>query len=216
MPNRKSKFCLAFDEVGKGALAGPVVVAGVLVPYTKNIPKRLRGLIIKDSKKMSRLQRNKTASIVRAVTNYGVGLVSAMEIEKIGIAAAVKCAARDAKGNIEKKSKLDYLDLRILVDGKDSWFPGDKPIIDGDNLMWQISLASIIAKVYRDKLMASLALIYPFWQFEKHVGYGTLWHRKMIQKFGLITGLHRFSWCRKIAIKPMQINQNAYHRIKKS
>jgi ribonuclease HII len=191
---------LGFDEVGRGPLAGPVVVACVLNNTYKPIMQP-KDVVIRDSKRMTLLQREKSSAWILSSFPYGIGQVEASEIDKIGISNAVVTAARKAMGDLQTKEGISYTSVKILVDGREEWFPGCKPIIRGDESVPEISMAAIVAKVYRDNLMKNLSLKYPGWGFEQHVGYGTKAHCKMIYAKGLLKGVHRFSFCRSI-VKP--------------
>jgi len=190
---------LGFDEVGRGCLAGPVVVGCVLGNRT-NLFNKPEEIILKDSKKMSRNQRGKTSFWIGNNFAYGLGLSEAWEIDSIGIAGAVRMAAvralAEIKHNFPEDCKGGYM---LQNDGNQSWFDNCAAIIGGDNIVAEISMASIIAKVYRDNLIASLDLKYPGWKFKSHVGYGTAYHIDQIKKYGLLKGIHRISFCRNFS-----------------
>jgi len=189
---------LGFDEVGRGPLAGPVVVACVLSNAKINIPK---DIIIRDSKKMTIRQKEKANIWIRENFNFGIGEISTTLIDQKGISNAVRLAAFLALKDIKNKIKIDIEKTRILIDGRDEWIEGAQSIIHGDDKVKEISMASIIAKVYRDKLMIELAKLYPNWGFDKHVGYGTAWHCQQIKKFGLIAKIHRTTFCHNLIPK---------------
>ncbi len=90
---------------------------------------------------------------------------------------------------------------QIVVDGNEYWFSGCTPIVKGDDLIPAISMASIVAKLHRDTLMSTLSTHYPDWQFEYHVGYGTEYHRRQIAEHGLLSGIHRATFCTRIGRK---------------
>ncbi|PIP53573.1 ribonuclease HII [Candidatus Beckwithbacteria bacterium CG23_combo_of_CG06-09_8_20_14_all_34_8] len=189
---------LGFDEVGRGPLAGPVVVACVLSNEEIKIPK---DIVIRDSKKMTARQKEKANIWIRENYIFGIGQVSANQIDQKGISNAVRLAAFLALKDIKSKSKLDFEKIKLLIDGRDEWIDGSQTIICGDDKINEISMASIIAKVYRDNLMIEIGKQYPVWGFEKHVGYGTAWHCHQIQKNGLIKNLHRTTFCHKLISK---------------
>ncbi len=175
---------IGVDEVGRGCLAGPVVAAAV----------RFKGSLefkVYDSKKISQLKREELTDLIHKNHDYAIGLASVEEIDQINILQASLLAMTRA---IEKLNKNGY----IMVDGNQKlpnlnvrW--DQECIIKGDQKVPQISAASIIAKVYRDKLMADEALAYPNYGFEKHKGYGTAVHRVAIAKHGVLN-LHRKSF----------------------
>lgn len=187
------KSILGFDEVGRGPLAGPVVVAGVYQDTLIQIPKEI---IIRDSKKMTPKQRAKSKIWIKQNFIFGFGQVSSSEIDQIGINKSIKKSANQALQLI--KQQVDILNSQIYVDGRDKWFRNCTTVIKGEDKYSCIAMASIIAKEYRDGLMKKLDSNYPQWQFGKHMGYGTKHHREMIQQNGLIKGLHRKSFCKKL------------------
>ncbi|NMC36524.1 ribonuclease HII [Candidatus Beckwithbacteria bacterium] len=183
---------IGFDEVGRGSLAGPVVVAGV-VDTGLSVPKHI---VIRDSKKMTRLQRQKASNFICQNFAFGIGQATVAEIDKLGISKAVVLAARRARKKIEQSQISE--NITIINDGNLAWFKDGKALVKGDDKVPAISMASIIAKVYRDTLMINLALQFPNWGFERHVGYGTALHRQMIIAHGLLKNIHRKSYCRNI------------------
>lgn len=196
MLNNKNYPVIGLDEVGRGSLAGPVVVGCVFLDKKIEIAEKI---VIRDSKKMSKKQREVSADWLKKHVVYSLGISSSDMIDKLGIVKAVILAAQEARNNISLKlSAIAYKNTQIFVDGNQHWFIDDIPIIKGDQKVLAISMASIIAKVYRDRLLAKYDQKYPNWQFSHHVGYGTKYHRQMIKENGLISGLHRKSFCQKI------------------
>lgn len=188
------KIIIGFDEVGRGSLAGPVVVSCVLGNRKILIPNKV---IIRDSKKMTKNQRERADIFIRKKFIFGIGKVEAREIDNIGINNSIKKAALLALNNLKSKTKINN-NTEFWIDGRDKWIAESKTLISGDNLIPEISMASIIAKVYRDNLMTKLNGKFPEYQFEKHVGYGTKFHREAILKYGMIEKIHRKSFCQKI------------------
>jgi ribonuclease HII len=189
------KQIIGFDEVGRGPLAGPVVVACVLTVKKVKIPDEI---IIRDSKKMTSKQKQKANDWIGKKFQFGIGQVSALQIDQKGISNAVRLAAFKALDNLKQKVKIDFSKTQLLVDGRDEWIEGSQAIVRGDDKIVQISMASIIAKVYRDNLMIKLSQKYSEYGFENHVGYGTAKHMQAIRKYSLIEGVHRKSFCKKI------------------
>jgi ribonuclease HII len=178
------------DEAGRGPLAGPVVAGAVIVRSEKQVVSMVR-----DSKKMSPWQREKALDAIRLQsTAYGIGIVSAQEIDAIGIDAAVKKAMLMALSDTEQNFnlKIDF----VLVDGTRTkpleCYPSER-IKAGDLYHYSISAASVIAKVTRDQMMRDLARQYPLYGFESHVGYGTRKHYEALEKHGPCP-LHRRSF----------------------
>lgn len=174
---------LGVDEVGRGCLAGPVVAGAVI------LGKPIRGL--KDSKKLSKADRSKFDIRIRErALAYGLGWVSAAEIDELGMTRAVALAMERAVSSIT----LPYEE--IIIDGNYNYlrqFARSRCLIKADDIIPAVSAASIIAKVARDAYMTEMAKQYPDYRFESHVGYGTSAHRAALQQFG-ICELHRRSF----------------------
>jgi len=189
------------DEVGRGPLAGPVVAAAVVIQNTKY---KIQDTKIRDSKKLTSKQREKFYKIFKKTDGlkWGIGKVSEKVIDRINILEATKLAMERAVRNLNcklknKNCRVDYL----ILDGKmelDLLLP-QKSIIKGDEKVFSVALASIIAKVTRDRLMCRFAKKYPRYGFDKHKGYGTKDHLKMLKKFGHCQ-IHRKSF------KPLKKN----------
>lgn len=159
------------DEVGRGAWAGPLVAAAVI------LNKKLYGL--RDSKMLSASEREKLAKKIRTSSKWGIGEVSVPELDKLKLTKGTQLAFRRAVRVLS--SKPDF----VLADG----FKFESPIpcraiIKGDVVCSSIAAASIIAKVYRDKLMRKLDKEIKGYGFSKHKGYGTKLHQKRLNKFG--------------------------------
>ncbi len=173
------------DEAGRGPLAGPVVAAACLLPFDLLIPK------VNDSKKLTAKVR---AELFDFLTHhpdirYGIGVIDAAEIDKINIYQATIQAMKKAIEHLS--TQPDYL----LIDGLElfDFAIKNEKIIKGDQKSQSIAAASIIAKEYRDQLMASYHLQWPVYQFDRHKGYGTLAHRQSIEKYGFCP-IHRRSF----------------------
>ncbi|PKM91580.1 ribonuclease HII [Candidatus Falkowbacteria bacterium HGW-Falkowbacteria-1] len=183
------KLIGAIDEVGRGPLAGPVVSACVIIDNTFKISPELEA--IRDSKKLSPKKRQELFPIIKnSVKAVAIGICDNKIIDKINILQATFLSMRKALNTIDLKPDI------ILVDGK---FPIPKidikqeAIISGDNIIFSIAMASIIAKVSRDFMMEEMDKKYPEYFFAKHKGYGTKLHMEMIEKFGPCP-IHRFSF----------------------
>lgn len=192
------KYIIGIDEAGRGPLAGPVSVGVVIVPADFDM-KLLKG--VRDSKKLSELQREvwyKKLKIwgEQKILNYKVCLVSAATIDKLGISYAIRKAIRICLAKLEVNPK----NCSVLLDGSlkaPAEFKNQKTIIGGDDKVKLISLASIAAKVTRDRKMKNLAKIFPSFSFEIHKGYGTALHIKAIRKHGP-SEIHRESFIKNI------------------
>ncbi|MDD2378274.1 MAG: ribonuclease HII [Bacilli bacterium] len=168
------------DEVGRGPLIGPVVAACVVLP--KNFI--LEGL--NDSKKLSEKKRDEFYEyIINNALAYGIGMVSAKEIDEINIYEASKKAMMLAIEEVNKKIKVGH----VLIDAMplDIDIPHTS-IIKGDAKSISIAAASVVAKVTRDRLMYDLDKKYPMYEFGKHKGYPTKKHIEAINKYGLVEG----------------------------
>lgn len=176
------KIVLGTDEVGRGCWAGPLVAGAVIL----NQP--IAGL--RDSKKLSALQRSKLATIINDTATVGLGWVTPQEVDHLGLTKAVGLAMQRAVDQIT--AKFDQL----IVDGNYNYFSHDpraEAMIKADDHIPAVSAASIVAKVARDTFMQEIALQYPHYGFEHHVGYGTAQHLKSLQEHG-ITAIHRLSY----------------------
>lgn len=165
------------DEVGYGALVGDVIAAAVILPVDHGI------VGIKDSKQLTALKREDlfTQICAKAIA-WSVAAASHIEIDKYNILHAALLAMQRAVNTLSVQPN------KVLVDGNrcpDVNFSVEA-IVGGDKTIQQISAASIIAKVWRDRLMVALDAIHPEYGFAKHKGYGTAEHIAAIKKFGPI------------------------------
>jgi len=170
------------DEVGRGAWAGPVVAAAVL------LLNKVEGL--KDSKKLSRSQRQYLSDIIKNNAIIGYGWIEAKEVDDIGLTAAVGRAIRLAVTQI--KVPFD----EIIIDGNFNYLIDDKRsrvVVRADSTVSEVSAASIVAKVARDNFMIKESIKFPEYQFDKHVGYGTALHAELLKLHGP-SSIHRLSF----------------------
>lgn len=176
------------DEAGRGALAGPVVAAAVLLPHDCTIDG------VRDSKLVREPERERLYDAVmeRAVC-WGVGIVGQDVIDRINILQASFLAMRIAV------AEMEILPDYALIDGRDAPDVGVpcQAIISGDALSGAIAAASIIAKVTRDRILRGQHEIMPCYGFDRHKGYGTPEHRRAILEHGA-TGFHRVSFLGKL------------------
>lgn len=179
------RFIAGVDEVGRGCLAGAVVAAAVILDLSKPLPAGLN-----DSKKISAKNRARLDAEIRAsAICFAVAQVEAVEIDRINILQATKKAMMSAVGRLNPAADFLLIDAVQL---KELNLP-QKAIIHGDQISASIAAASVIAKTYRDNLMAELDKIYPQYGFAKHVGYGTKAHFEAIKRHGACP-LHRKSF----------------------
>lgn len=164
------------DEVGRGPLAGPVVVASVVMPHTDFIGG------IKDSKKISEKRREELFEIIKSeAVEYKIESVERDIIDECNILNATKLGMVRAIEEIETKCDL------FLVDGNNIRLATERRVeylVKGDALGYSIGAASILAKVTRDRLMREYDEIYPMYEFAKNKGYGTAAHIDAIKKYG--------------------------------
>ncbi|MBX4189401.1 ribonuclease HII [Candidatus Parcubacteria bacterium] len=194
-------FIVGIDEAGRGPLAGPVSLGAVMVREGFN-KKFFKG--IKDSKKLSVEDRElwfalATEARRRGELDFCVSLISESVIDKHGIAYAVRLGIKRCL----KRLEAPY-DSQIFLDGgikAPEKYVHQTTIIKGDEKVPIISLASICAKVVRDRKMVRLSKTYPEYLFHIHKGYGTLAHREAIKKHGK-SEIHRVSFLRNLTNKP--------------
>ena len=187
------------DEAGRGPLAGPVVVACVVMPKDSMIEG------VNDSKKVSEKKREKLyEQITEEALGYGVGIISQEEIDRINILNATKegltAAIKEMEKDLQEKQRGFEKPEIILVDALtkiDTDHIPYKSIIKGDAKSYSIAAASVVAKVTRDRIMRAWDEVYPMYGFEKHKGYGTAAHIAAIKEYGLCP-LHRRSFVKNI------------------
>jgi ribonuclease HII len=221
--DRQMKYIVGIDEVGRGPIAGPVAVCAFLIkddtflknPTHKKLPK------LKDSKKLTKKQRVTWFNYLKdqkekGFCDYAVSFVSPENIDKFGIVKCIQKALNESLANVTSQNSTNfprftpegpYTDknlqnsasfdsFQIFLDGglhAPVEYINQETIIRGDEIYPVISMASIMAKVSRDRIMINYAKIYPEYGFESHVGYGTKSHYSAIKKHGQTT-IHRKSF----------------------
>ena len=186
------KSICGIDEAGRGPLAGPVVVASVIMPQDSLIEG------INDSKKVSEKKREKLyEQIIEEAVAYGIGIIDQKEIDRVnilnatkeGVTICIKELERDLQTKQRRVTKPDIILVdaltKINTDGISY-----QSIIKGDAKSYSIAAASILAKVTRDRIMKQWDEVYPEYGFAKHKGYGTAMHTAAIKEYG-ICPLHR-------------------------
>ena len=177
---------MGMDEVGRGCLAGPLLV--VAARAKSELPTGL-----KDSKLLSRKQRAEILDLLSICCEFGEGWVKCAEIDKYGLAAGLKLGAARALRDLKVRT-----DEEIIMDGNVNYIPkkfkSAKTVVNADNLISIVSAASIHAKVRRDDFMINLAKRYPAYNFDEHVGYGTKAHLQALEAYGMIRNVHRLSF----------------------
>lgn len=162
------------DEAGRGPLAGPLVCASVVLK--KNV--KLAG--VNDCKLLTSSKREKLFALTIKSCDYGISAINERYIDKYGLIKACEEGFRRACAKLKQKPDI------LLIDGDDAFslkIPF-KSFIKGDRLIRSIAAASVLAKVYRDRIMRRLHKKYPRYRFDMHKGYGTRLHGELLKKFG--------------------------------
>lgn len=191
--NRGFKTIACIDEVGRGCLLGDVVVCAIVMKQGQLIDG------VKDSKKVSPKKREKLYDIIAEESlGIGIGRVDAATVDEINIRQATLLAMQKAVENIKDKDGNKITPDFLLIDAEriESTIP-QASVIKGDEKCHGISAASIIAKVFRDRLCIDWDSEYPEYGIAKHKGYGTKQHREMILDYGPCP-IHRMSFLSKI------------------
>ncbi|MFH1375479.1 MAG: ribonuclease HII [Patescibacteria group bacterium] len=177
---KATKIIAGVDEAGRGCIAGPVVAGAAILP--SDFPKH----ILADSKKLTEAQREEAFEMIERHAVWAVGEASAAEVDKLGIKPATELAMQRAV------EKLRPQPTELIVDGRDKFefkIPS-QDFVRGDARFPEISAASIVAKVTRDKKMEEFSRKYPGYSFKSHKGYGTLHHIRKLLKLRP-TAIHR-------------------------
>lgn len=176
------KYICGIDEAGRGPLAGPVVVASVIMPENSMIEG------VNDSKKVSEKKREKLYDLILSeAISYGVGIIGQDEIDEINILNATKKGLTISLQELTQKPDLIIVDALNNIDTLGTKY---ESIIKGDAKCYSIAAASIIAKVTRDRIMREWDKVYPQYGFVAHKGYGTVAHIKALKEYGACP-LHR-------------------------
>ncbi len=204
---KSSSYIVGIDEVGRGALAGPVVVAAVLISIeSKAIIKSAKLGALKDSKKLGAKQREAWAKYFRQHkgVDFAVARVYSRGIERMNISAAANRAAEKAFTRLMEKHGVGSV-KHVFLDGglflgsrvkQSRQYKLAKTVIKADENIPAVAAASIIAKVARDRFMVKLAVRYPRYHFDVHKGYGTAIHRSALAKYGP-SDVHRLTFLHK-------------------
>jgi ribonuclease HII len=182
---RGHQLIAGVDEVGRGALAGPVVAAAVILNPALPLPTGLD-----DSKKLTARARERISEELRqSALAYSIGLVEPEEIDRINILEATRRAMLSALKQLDPCADFVLIDALHL---KDCQLP-QRAIIRGDSVSASIAAASVIAKTHRDALMRQVHDVYPHYNFAQHVGYGTRAHYAALREHGACP-IHRKSF----------------------
>lgn len=196
LSNRTAKFLIGTDEAGRGSLAGPVVAAAVCFPeFTRELMIKLE--LVNDSKKLTEKNREFLYDLIIENSINAIVVVSVDEIEKINILQASLKGMRLACDKIISQIGED---IEIFIDGNKNipnYLYKTTTIVKGDAKSFSIAAASILAKVYRDRLMLEYSNIYPEYDFAHNKGYGTPKHIEAIMTYGILP-IHRKKFLTKI------------------
>lgn len=193
-------YIVGIDEAGRGPLAGPVAVGAVKI--SEKFDKRFfKG--IKDSKQLTLEERELWFALAhearkKGELNFAVALVSQTVIDRHGIAYAIRLGIK----RVLEKLEVPESDSQIFLDGAlkaPAAYKHQLTVIKGDEKIPIISLASVCAKVTRDRRMVRLSEKYPQYEFEMHKGYGTRIHREAILKYG-VSDIHRLSFLKSLTL----------------
>jgi ribonuclease HII len=183
-------FTLGIDEVGRGCWAGPLVAGAVVLPPDFVLDPQA-GWRLDDSKILSAASRERADEAIRTVVlGFGLGWVTAEEVDSMGLTASVGMAMRRAVAAVSVPFD------EIIIDGNINYLPdlaGSRAVVKADASVLAVSAASILAKVARDRWMSEAALRFPAYGFESHVGYGTKRHLEALRLYGPCE-LHRRSY----------------------
>ena len=183
--NKGFKNICGIDEAGRGPLAGPVVVAGVIMPQDSMIE------FVNDSKKVTEKRREKLYDIIREeAISYSIAVVDQNVIDEINILNATKQGVTEVIDGLDVKPDLILVDALEHINTRGIPY---EPLIKGDARCYNIAAASILAKVTRDRIMRQWDEIYPQYGFLSNKGYGTAKHIEAIKEYGLCP-IHRISF----------------------
>lgn len=190
---------IGIDEVGRGAWAGPLLV--VAARECEHVPDGL-----KDSKLLTKRQRERLAEGIQSTCDLGEGWVSPAEVDHLGLTASMRLGVQRALEKLKARN-----DEEIVIDGHINYcaegYVNARAVIDADATHPIVSAASIYAKVLRDNYMCELAKGFPGYGFEKHVGYGTRTHKEALTQYG-VTAIHRKSY-KPIQAIPYEQNESS-------
>ena len=179
------KNICGIDEAGRGPLAGPVVVAGVIMPQDSMIEG------INDSKKVTEKRREKLYDVIKEeAISYSIAVIDHHIIDDINILNATKQGVTEVVDGLDVKPDLIIVDALTHINTRGIPY---EPIIKGDAKCYNIAAASILAKVTRDRIMRPGDEIYPQYGFSSHKGYGTAKHIAAIKEYGLCP-IHRLTF----------------------
>ena len=193
------------DEVGRGPVGGPLCACAIVLAPSAS------SLDIKDSKRLSEKRRGVLHDqILENCLAHAIRFAPAEEIDELGISEANRRAMMECI--LEVTSRVH--DSFTLIDGERQWVQSDLSVrhrfeVDGDAKSLAVAAASIVAKVTRDDLMCRYGALWPEYGFERHKGYGSKEHEAAIIQHGLLPGIHRLSFLKRVS----QENELWYHHV---
>ncbi|MDP3974743.1 MAG: ribonuclease HII [Candidatus Jorgensenbacteria bacterium] len=202
----KTRYVIGIDEVGRGALCGSVTVAAFVFLRNAALPSHAEGTPLRDSKRLTPRARGKWFRAVKEAARTGemafaTARVAPHVVDRVNIRNAANLAATRAYERLVAKTRLSPSSLTVLLDGglfirpRERFVPrAARTMVRGDEKIPEIQLASIVAKVTRDRAMVRLHARYPSYGFAAHKGYGTLFHRRALRAHGPIKGRHRLTF----------------------
>ena len=183
--NKGFKYICGIDEAGRGPLAGPVVVAGVIMPENSMIE------FVNDSKKVTEKRREKLYDTIKEeAISYSIAVIEQDVIDDINILNATKKGVTEVIDGLEIKPELILVDALEHINTRGIPY---EPLVKGDSRCYNIAAASILAKVTRDRIMRKWDEIYPQYGFISNKGYGTAKHIAAIKEYGLCP-IHRLTF----------------------
>ena len=187
-----ASFVVGFDEVGKGAWAGPLVVGAAVLPHGSQLPPVVAD--VRDSKTLTEKRRESMfEDLAEACMAWSIGAASHLECDRLGMVGAQRLAAHRACIGL----RLDLVGASAVVDGNwDFVSPHIGRVVTevkADASCLSVAVASVLAKVSRDRMMRDMARDYPLWSFETNKGYPCAKHRRALQGYGP-SAVHRTSW----------------------
>lgn len=206
---RKKNIVVGLDEVGRGALCGPVTVAAFAFVRRAALPTRVEGIPLRDSKRLTPRARERWFRVMKEKARAGhvvfaTARVAPHIVDRMNIANAANLAATRAYERLVANAGLSPSSLAVLLDGGLFIHPHERfvprvtrTIVRGDEKVPEIQLASIAAKVTRDRAMTRLHARHPVYGLAAHKGYGTRMHRKALTRHGPAHGLHRLTFLTK-------------------
>lgn len=182
------KYTIGIDEVGRGPVAGPIVAAAVLATGSQDQQKILEQ--VSDSKLLSAKKRENLSELIIDNFLFSIKIIDSKFIDERGIQVANVLVMQEALNDLLKKIiDINHGEINIVADyvgGAKKYWPNTEAEFfkHGESLYQEIAAASIIAKVFRDKMMEEYHQIFPLYNFDKHKGYGTKDHLAAIKKYG--------------------------------